>query len=187
MFGEDVTSLPPHKRAARGLARTFQITRLFPALTVHDNVLLACVALDARKYTMLRPLRSCGDVVAKAVSLVDRFELSNVRHELTRNLAYGDQRKLEVALSMAGQPRLLLLDEPMAGLSPSERGAMQGLLAALDPAMAVLLIEHDIDMAFAFAENMTVLHQGAVLASGRKADVAATASVQQSYLGTHAD
>jgi branched-chain amino acid transport system ATP-binding protein len=92
-----------------------------------------------------------------------------------------------VALSMAGRPRLLLLDEPMAGLSPAERESMQRLIHALDPAMAVLLIEHDIDIAFGFAEHITVLHQGSVLASGRKEEIAADARVQQSYLGVHAD
>jgi branched-chain amino acid transport system ATP-binding protein len=184
MFGEDVTTLPPHRRAARGLARTFQITRLFANLTVHENVLLACMALDRRRFTMLRPARACTDMIDAASALVERFGLSAARHALARNLAYGDQRRLEVALSMAGRPRLLLLDEPMAGLSPAERESMQRLLAALDPAMAVLLIEHDIDMAMAFAANTTVLHQGAVLASGRTDDVAASASVQERYLGT---
>jgi ABC-type branched-subunit amino acid transport system ATPase component len=92
-----------------------------------------------------------------------------------------------VALSMAGRPRLLLLDEPMAGLSPAERESMERLIHALDPGIAVLLIEHDIDMAFGFAEQITVLHQGAVLAAGRKEAIAADSRVQESYLGIHAD
>ena len=184
--GDDITALPPHKRAARGIARTFQITRLFPNLTVEGNVLLACQALDSRKFMFYRPQSSCTDLVQRASALLADFGLGPFRHELARNLAYGNQRKLEVALSMAGRPRLLLLDEPMAGLSPEERESMQRLIAALDPAMAVLLIEHDIDVAFAFAQHITVLHQGSVLAAGRRDDIAADRRVQQSYLGLHA-
>ena len=186
-FGEDITRLPPHRRAARGIARTFQITRLFPNLTVEENVLLACAALDRRKFMLHRALASCSDLVDRASALLADFGLEPLRHELARNLAYGNQRKLEVALSMAGRPRLLLLDEPMAGLSPAERESMQRLLGRLDPAMAVLLIEHDIDMAFGFAEHITVLHQGSVLAAGARREIAANPRVQESYLGVHAE
>jgi len=183
LFGGDVTRLPPHQRAARGIARTFQITKLFPNLTVIDNVLLACAALDSRKFVMLRSIKSCGDLMDRAEQLVQQFGLSDHRQAWARNLSYGDQRKLEVALSMAGRPRLLLLDEPMAGLSAGESRAMQVILEALDPAIAVLLIEHDMDIAFAFAERVTVLHQGRVLVEGPKAEVSGNRSVQQIYLG----
>jgi branched-chain amino acid transport system ATP-binding protein len=134
-----------------------------------------------------RPLASCSDLMARATALVADFGLEALRHEHARNLAYGNQRKLEVALSMAGRPRLLLLDEPMAGLSPSERESMQQLLRGLDPAMAVLLIEHDIDVAFGFAAHITVLHQGAVLAAGSREEIAANPRVQESYLGVHVE
>jgi branched-chain amino acid transport system ATP-binding protein len=181
--GADVTRLPPHRRTARGIARTFQITKLFPNLTVLENMLIACEALDRRKFTMHRPLSSCRDLVERATNLLDEFRLSPFRQELARNLSYGDQRKLEVALSMAGRPRVLLLDEPMAGLSSGERDAMQALLHELDPSIAVLLIEHDIDVAFGFAERVTVLYQGRVLLEGPKDVVSANRSVQESYLG----
>jgi branched-chain amino acid transport system ATP-binding protein len=183
LFGADVTGLKPHQRAARGIARTFQITKLFPNLTVMDNVLLACAALDSRKFVMLRGTESCGDLMERAEQIVRQFGLSDHRQAWARNLSYGDQRKLEVALSMAGRPRLLLLDEPMAGLSAGESRAMQGLIEALDPSIAVLLIEHDMDIAFAFAERVTVLHQGRVLVEGPKDEVGANRSVQQIYLG----
>ena len=185
VFGADVTTLAPHQRAARGIARTFQITRLFPNLTVSDNVLLACEALDRRKFTMLRRASSCTDLVARAAALIGEFGLSPVKEERARNLAYGDQRKLEVALSMAGRPRLLLLDEPMAGLSPGERDAMQELLAKLDPQIAVLLIEHDMDVAFRFAQKVTVLYQGRVLAEGDTDAISANQRVQEIYLGVN--
>jgi branched-chain amino acid transport system ATP-binding protein len=181
--GADVTGLPPHRRAARGIARTFQITKLFPNLTVLENMLVACTALDRRKFTMYRPLASFADLVERATRVLDECGLSPFRRALARNLSYGDQRKLEVALSMAGRPRVLLLDEPMAGLSSGERDAMQALLDDLDPSIAVLLIEHDIDVAFGFAERVTVLYQGRVLIAGPKDVVSANRSVQESYLG----
>ena len=183
LFGADVTRLGPHQRAARGIARTFQITRLFPNLTVLDNVLMACQALDRRKFTMLRRLSSSAPLAQRAAELLNRFGLSGQRRELARHLAYGDQRKLEVALSMAGRPRLLLLDEPMAGLSSEERDSMQRLFADMDPAIAVLLIEHDMDVALGFAETVTVLYQGRVLTTGQKDEVSANAGVQEIYLG----
>jgi len=183
LFGADVSALAPHQRAARGMARTFQITRLFPNLTVVENLLLACEALDRRKLTMLRPLSSCAHLVQNAERLLTEFGLQPLQHAPARTLAYGDQRKLEVALSMAGRPRLLLLDEPMAGLSPAECESMQDLLERLDPAIAVLLIEHDMDIAFRFAEKVTVLHQGRVRADGHRDEVSANRDVQDIYLG----
>jgi len=184
LFGEDVTTLPPHRRAGRGIARTFQVMRLFPSLTVMENALLACEALDSSKLAMLRPLSSHARLIERARNLLTEFGLSELGQELARNLSYGDQRKLEVALSMAGRPRLLLLDEPMAGLSGSERNAMQDLLKKLEPTMAVLLIEHDMDVAFEFAHRITVLSQGQVLMEGTSDEVSANPSVQQIYLGS---
>jgi branched-chain amino acid transport system ATP-binding protein len=183
-LGEDVTRLPPNRRAALGMARTFQITKLFQNLTVHENLLLACEALDRRKLTMLRSVEAYGDLTDRAARLAEQFGLTGLSGERARNLAYGDQRKLEVALSMAGRPRLLLLDEPMAGLSPAESRSMHAILDNLDPAIAVLLIEHDMDIAFSFADRVTVLHQGRVLTEGRKDDVSGNREVQQIYLGS---
>ena len=182
-FGADVTRLAPYRRAARGIARTFQMTKLFPNLTVLENVLLASEALDRRKFTMHRPLSSYADLTQKAENLLGEFGLSPLRQELARNLSHGDQRKVEVALSMAGRPRLLLLDEPMAGLSPGESRSMHELLEKLDATIAVLLIEHDMDVAFGFAEKVTVLFQGRVLTEGHKDAVRANRAVQQVYLG----
>ncbi len=185
--GRDITRLAPHQRATRGMARTFQITRLFLNLTVLENLLVASQALDARKFTMHRPLTSYGDLQEKVASLLNDFGLGALRDELARNISYGDQRKLEVALSMASRPRLLLLDEPMAGLSSIESRSMQQLLHNLDPSIAVLLIEHDMDMAFAFAERVTVLCQGRVLTGGHRDDIRANREVQEIYLGFGAD
>jgi branched-chain amino acid transport system ATP-binding protein len=183
LFGDDVTKLAPHQRAVRGMARTFQITKLFPNLTVMDNVLLACEAQDARRFTMHRTMASCVDFRHRADALLAQFGLQTFGNETAKNLSYGVQRKLEVALSMAGKPRLLLLDEPMAGLSSSESQSMLAILRNLDPSVAVLLIEHDMDIAFGFAERVTVLYQGRVLTEGHKDDISADRNVQQIYLG----
>jgi branched-chain amino acid transport system ATP-binding protein len=183
LCGHDVTRLAPHQRAARGIARTFQITKLFQDLTVVENVLLACAGLDRRKFTMHRRLSSCSDLTERAAQLLGDVGLWGRRDDAARDLSYGEQRKLEVVLSLAGRPQLLLLDEPMAGLAPAERAPMMALLDKLDAAVAVLLIEHDIDVAFAFAENVTVLSHGQVLASGPQHTVSADRRVQESYLG----
>jgi branched-chain amino acid transport system ATP-binding protein len=146
-------------------------------------LLLASEALDRRKFTMHRPLSRCADLVAKAMRVLHEFGLTSLQQERARNLSYGDQRKVEVALSMAGSPRLLLLDEPMAGLSSAESHSMQELLKRLDPSTAVLLIEHDMDIAFGFAERVTVLAQGRILTEGHSREVSANPAVQQIYLG----
>jgi branched-chain amino acid transport system ATP-binding protein len=187
LSGTDVTRMPPHQRAARGIARTFQITKLFTNLTVMENLLLACEALDSRKLAVHRDVSSYTDLTSRASSLIEQFGLTGRAAEYARNLSYGEQRKLEVALSMAGRPRLLLLDEPMAGLSAGESQSMHAILEKIDRSIAVLLIEHDMDIAFAFAERVTVLHQGRVLTEGGRDEVSANPAVQQIYLGTHAD
>jgi branched-chain amino acid transport system ATP-binding protein len=181
--GTNVTKLTPHQRAALGIARTFQITRLFPELTVTENVLLACAALDRRKFAMYRPLSSYPEFSERAASLLEQFGLSSIAGEPARHISYGARRRLDVALALAGQPRLLLLDEPMAGLATPERVAMRGLLEQLNPSIAVLLIEHDMDVAFSFAARVTVLHQGRVLADGTRDEVSANDLVQKAYLG----
>ena len=183
LFGTDVTRLAPHQRAALGIARTFQITRLFANLTVRENLLLACEALDGRKLVLHRSVGSFADFTSRAAALMEQFGLAGRAVEFARNLSYGEQRQLEVALSMAGRPRLLLLDEPMAGLSAGESRSMHEILEGIDPSVAVLLIEHDMDIAFAFARRVTVLHQGRVLTGGTRDEVSANPSVQQIYLG----
>ena len=183
LFGADVTHLPAYKRAALGIARTFQITKLFPALTVRENVLVACTALDHRRLAMHQRVAAVPELCDNADRLLSSFGLLSLASEVAKNLSYGDQRKLEVALSMAGRPRLLLLDEPMAGLSAGESRSMHDLIETLDRSIAVVLIEHDMDVAFAFADRVTVLHQGRVMAEGSRDEVSANRAVQEIYLG----
>jgi branched-chain amino acid transport system ATP-binding protein len=182
-FGRDVTKLPPYERAALGIARTFQITNLFPNLTILENILLACQALERMKFVMFRPLSSYHHLMNRCTNLLKEFDLWKKRDELIKNLSHGDQRQIEVALALAGQPRLLLLDEPTAGLSPAETHSLTLRLKKLDPSITVLLIEHDMDVAFEFAEKITVLHQGKLLAEGSKEEIKGNSTVQQIYLG----
>jgi branched-chain amino acid transport system ATP-binding protein len=183
LFGRDVTRLAPHRRAALGLARTYQITNLFPRLTVLENCLLAVQGLAASKLHLHRPLERYTDHFAQARSSLDAVGLRAREAEEVRHLSHGEQRQLEIALAMAGHPRLLLLDEPTAGLSPAESHLMTALLKKLDPAITILMIEHDMDVAFEVTDRVTVLHYGRVVADGYATDVKANPLVQEIYLG----
>ena len=182
-FGKDVTGLPPYKRAALGIARTFQITNLFPNLTVLDNLLLGCQALHRAKFVMFRFLSSYGAFLQKSMDLLKEGGLWDKREELIKNLSHGDQRQIEVLLALTGESRLLLLDEPTAGLSQAETQSLLLLIKRLDPSLTILMIEHDMDVAFAFAERIAVLHQGKLLVDGVKEDIKSNQIVQQIYLG----
>jgi len=178
-----VTALPSYRRAALGIARTYQVTNLFPNLTVAENILLACQALTRTKFVMFRPVASYPRLRDRCDELLKDFALWDKRNELVKNLSHGDQRQIEVALALAEQPRLLLLDEPAAGLSSAETHALTLLLKRLDPNITILLIEHDMDVAFEFAERITVLYQGKFLAEGSKDEIRNNLTVQEIYLG----
>ena len=182
-FEKDVTGLPSYRRAALGIARTYQITNLFPNLTVSENLLMACQALTRTKFVMFRPVASYHRLTDRCNALLREFDLWDKRNALVKNLSHGDQRQIEVALALAEQPRLLLLDEPAAGLSSAETHALTVLLKKLDPKITILLIEHDMDVAFEFAEKLTVLYQGKFLAEGTKEEIKNNPTVQEIYLG----
>ena len=182
-FDKDVTGLPSFRRAALGIARTYQITNLFPKLTVSENILMACQALARTKFVMFRPLSSYHRLLDRCNALLKEFDLWEERNELIKNLSHGYQRQIEVALALAENPRLLLLDEPAAGLSSAETHALTLLLKKLDPSITVLLIEHDMDVAFEFAEKITVLYQGKFLTEGSKEEIRNNPTVQEIYLG----
>jgi branched-chain amino acid transport system ATP-binding protein len=184
LFGRDVTRLPPHRRAALGLGRTYQITNLFPRLTALENCLLAAQALSAAKLHLHRALGRYPALFERARAGLTAVGLADKETEVVKNLSHGEQRQLEIALALAGAPRLLLLDEPTAGLSPAESQLMAALLKTLDPAMTILIIEHDMDVAFALTDRITVLHFGKVVADGVGEAVKATPLVQEIYLGT---
>jgi branched-chain amino acid transport system ATP-binding protein len=183
LFGQDVTRLSPHRRAALGFARTYQITNLFPCLTALENCLLAVQALTPAKFHLHRALSSYTDHFARARAGLQAVGLQKTENEVVRNLSHGEQRQLEIALALAGSPKLLLLDEPTAGLSPVESQMMTALLKRLDPALTLLVIEHDMDVAFQLTNRITVLHYGKVIADGLSDEVKANALVQEIYLG----
>ena len=183
LFGTNVTGAPPHRRAALGLARTFQVTNLFLGLTVLENCLLAVQALTPTRFSMLRPVGGYAELHARARGILAAVGLAGVDGAVVANLSHGEQRQLEIGLALAGQPRLLLLDEPTAGLSPAESRLMADLLAGLDPAVTVLMIEHDMDIALALASRVTVLHQGRVIADGSRDEIRSDPQVREIYLG----
>jgi branched-chain amino acid transport system ATP-binding protein len=181
LFGSDITRLPPYARARAGLARTFQITNLFPTLTVEENVLLAVAA--AEKVGLIRPMRAYRALYERASRLLEQWGLAEKPQRQVRHLSYGEQRQLELALALAGAPRLLLLDEPTAGLSASETARVVAMVRSLPREITVLMIEHDMDVAFELADRITVLHQGRIIAEGDRQAIRANPQVAEIYLG----
>jgi branched-chain amino acid transport system ATP-binding protein len=184
LFGNDITKWPSHRRTALGMARTFQITSLFPRLTVLDNVLLAIKGLRPSKFVMWRLLSSYRDVYDKAHSLLEGANFLDRKDTEVRYLSHGEQRQLEIVLGLASDPKILLLDEPAAGLSSGESHEMAKFLMKLDPNLAILLIEHDMDVVFDFADEISVLHFGQVLETGPTEQIRRSQKVQEIYLGT---
>ena len=184
LFGQDITSWPTHRRTALGMARTFQITSLFPKLTVLDNVLLAIKGLRRTKFVMWRFLSSYRDVYDKAHQLLEQAGYLDRKDVEVRNLSHGEQRQLEIVLGLASDPKILLLDEPAAGLASGESQEMGQFLKRLDPELAILLIEHDMDVVFDYANHISVLHFGEVVEAGATEKIRKSKKVQEIYLGT---
>jgi branched-chain amino acid transport system ATP-binding protein len=185
LFGRDVTTMPARKRAKLGLTRTFQTSRLFLGLTVEDNLYLA--ALGARG-GHLRPVRLPGrdaDLRERARELAERVGLEDQLETLVGSLSHGEQRQLEVGMARAGDPKIMMLDEPAAGLSRGERGLLTDLLLALDRGITLIVIEHDMDVALTVAERVTMMHDGRVIVEGTPAEIRANQLVHDLYLGSH--
>jgi branched-chain amino acid transport system ATP-binding protein len=183
LFGREVTSWPAHRRTALGMARTFQVTSLFPRLTVLDNVLLAIKGVRASKLVMWRFMSSYRQVYEKAHRLLEDARFMDRMNVQVRNLSHGEQRQLEIVLGLASDPKILLLDEPAAGLSSGESAEMVKFLNRLDPKLAILLIEHDMDVVFDVAGHISVLHFGEVAEAGTPAQIRSSRKVQEIYLG----
>jgi branched-chain amino acid transport system ATP-binding protein len=181
--GDDITLATPDARAQRGIARTFQITNLFFGLSVQDNLLLATRGLSRSRFAFWRSGQaqgSEGDIVDSALA---RCHLQAKRHLLVRDISYGEQRQLELAMSLTSSPRLLLLDEPAAGLSPAERVVMAEVIRGLPATLSLVLIEHDIDLALGLVDRVVCMYQGAVLVEGKPDEIRGNAQVQEIYLG----
>jgi branched-chain amino acid transport system ATP-binding protein len=183
LAGRDVTRLRTHRRAALGVGRTFQITTLFPGLSVEDNVRLAVRGRSRRKFSFFGAGHGDRKENGRVEAVLERSRLGRSRARLTRTLSYGEQRELELALALAGDPRLLLLDEPAAGLSPAERATMAELIRALPRDLTLVLIEHDMELALGLVDHVTCLHYGQVLAEGPPDAIRANQTVQEVYLG----
>jgi ABC-type branched-subunit amino acid transport system ATPase component len=185
--GEDITWLAAEVRVQRGLARTFQINQLFPAMTPLETLALAVSERMGGGHDWWRVIGSKRALVDEALRLAQRFGLSDVIGERTSELPYGKQRLLEIATAFACRPRVLLLDEPAAGVPEAERHELLATVAALPREVSVLLIEHDMDLVFSFASRISVLVNGALLTEGTAQEVAADARVRAVYLGESID
>ena len=182
--GEDITQLRSDLRVRRGLARTFQINQLFPALTPLETLGLAVSERLGGGGDWWRVVGSRREIVDDVIEIAERFRLVDVLQERTASLPYGKQRLLEIAVAFACKPRVLLLDEPAAGVPEAERRELLDTVAALPRDVSVLLIEHDMDLVFSFADRISVLVNGALMAEGSAEAIAADPQVKAVYLGT---
>lgn len=183
LFGRDVTNLQAHQRAALGMARTFQVTNLFPKLTLFENILLGVQAIKRARFCFYRTVRSFREIILEAEGLLKEWNLWEKREILLKNLSYGEQRQIELIMALATKPRLLLLDEPTAGLSPAETALVTSIIKSLPREITTILIEHDMDVAFEIAEKITVLHFGSILAEGSLEQIKGNPKVTEIYLG----
>jgi branched-chain amino acid transport system ATP-binding protein len=184
LFGQDVTTAPARARARMGLSRTFQTSRLFGGLSVEDNLYLAVLGvrdghLRLVKNSSDREMREEAGAMADAVGLGDR------RDAMVAELSHGEQRQLEVGMARVARPKLMMLDEPAAGLSRAERDNLTGLLLGLDPSITLILIEHDMDVALRVAQWVTMMHDGHVIVEGTPDEIRADETVHALYLGSH--
>ncbi|NBW68946.1 MAG: ABC transporter ATP-binding protein [Betaproteobacteria bacterium] len=183
VFGEDLTFQPVHRRAHAGVSRTYQIITLFPKDTLLHNVVLSLMGVSNRRFQAFSPLTANDVLFEKAESILDSVGLTGSGHLAAGEISYGEQRRVEIAVAMAQSPRLLLLDEPLAGLSQDERIIVRDLVAALPKTTTIVMIEHDMDVALAFAEQIAVLHYGSLIVEGDRETVVNHPRTREVYLG----
>jgi branched-chain amino acid transport system ATP-binding protein len=181
--GMDITHMATHLRARRGLVRSFQITRLFKSMSVMDNVAMAIQASLGQVFSAWRPVKQDVESHDRAMAVLTRLGLADKHHWRIEQLSHGEQRALEVGMALAGKPKLVLLDEPLAGMGLQESEAMTQLIDSLRQDFSVLLIEHDVEAVFRLADTVSVLVSGRLVASGKPADVRANPAVAAAYLG----
>jgi branched-chain amino acid transport system ATP-binding protein len=182
-LGRDVTRMAEHRRTGLGMGRTFQISNVFGDLSLLENLVLAVIGTDRRKWVMHRPLERFGDVRGQALAGLERVGLAQRADEAVKHISYGERRQLELALALNTRPKLLLLDEPCAGLSPSERQKISRMIAELPREITLVMIEHDMDVALGLADRVTVLHRGRVILEGSPDEVQANPEVRDVYFG----
>ncbi len=183
LFGEDVTALPEHRRTALGMGRTFQITNVFMDLTPVENVALAIMGTSKRKWTLHRPLSAFPKIRERALHGLSQVGLADRAATTVKALSYGERRQLELALALNTEPKVLFLDEPCAGLSPSERTRLFSIIRALPRSLTLVMIEHDMDVALGLSDRVTVLHRGQVMAEGTPSEIQSNAQVRDVYFG----
>ena len=181
LFGTDITGASPHRYAHKGLARTYQILTLFPNNTLRENVMMALLGLSPLRFNPILSVRRRRDFLDRADAALDRVGLRSLAGRKVSETAYGERRRLEIALALAQQPRLLLLDEPLAGLSREERQDVQSLIRAIPRDITVVLIEHDMDIALDLSDSITVMYYGRVIAEGDRAAITADPRVREVY------
>jgi branched-chain amino acid transport system ATP-binding protein len=180
----DITGLSPDRISRMGVARTFQRNNLFQNLSVIENIRLALAVRRGRPLDFFTPVGHDKILSERATDLMTRVHLDGDGTRLARNLSYGEQRQLEIGVALAGEPELVLLDEPTSGMSPSETARMIELIGTLPRTLSILMIEHDMKVVFSVADRITVLYYGKVLATGTPAEIQANARVREVYLGT---
>jgi branched-chain amino acid transport system ATP-binding protein len=183
LFGADVTHMTPYQRAHRGMSRTYQIIALFDRDTLEHNVTLGLLGLRPSRWQMWRPLSHYGDLSTEARRILDAVGLLHLADHPVSDIAYGEKRRVELAMALAQKPRVLLLDEPLAGLSNTERLTVKALIAAVPRETAVIMIEHDMDTALDLAETVTLLNYGRVIVDGARDAVVADPRTREVYLG----
>lgn len=182
--GRDITTMPVHKRANLGLGHTFQRNNLFLGLTVFENVRLAVQHQHGTARNLFKRIDSFSNVSHETEELLEQVGLTAQRDRIVSVLAYGQQRALEIALALATNPQVLLLDEPTAGMSPAETVEMARFIESLPRSLTMLIVEHDMDVVFSLADSIMVLHYGQVITEGSPAEVRANPKVQEIYLGS---
>ncbi len=182
LFGDDMTRAAPYRKAQRGVGRTYQVTDLFDALTVESNLVVATQAVTKTRFRFWSPVRMKGELDEAITSVLAAVGLANRRHNVVTELSHGEQRQLEIAMALASNPKLLLLDEPAAGLSAAERKEMKELVAGLPSDLSVVLIEHDMTIALELAERVLVLDNGDMIAEGTPDEIRNNQQVQDVYL-----
>jgi len=183
LFDHDITALPSRRRAHLGMARTYQVITLFPHDTILHNVVLALLGLSPRRWNPFLPLQRQDALFARARAALERVGLGAIAERPLTQTSYGERRRVEIAMALAQDPKLLLLDEPFAGLSTDERGDVHRLLAAIPRDVTLLMIEHDMDVALDLADRITLLHFGEVIVEGTRAEVVADPRTMEIYLG----
>ncbi len=181
--GKKISTIPPHKLVRLGMSRTFQKNNLFGTLTVEENLHLALASTKPYRYQLMKPLSNYSDIKKETNEILEQWKIDSRRHIKVDNLSYGEQRLLEVLLAMASKPKLLLLDEPTSGMSPAETAQTSEIIQNLPRTMAVVVIEHDMEVVFSIADRITVLHHGEVILSGAPEEIRNNEIVKEIYFG----